>query len=162
MARTAGVFLQGRTGPYFQDFNDNLIEDLLARYPNLVRGIGLAVLLLSHVVESRAAAHPHSPALRRTTLLKAAHSPTRSHCVQLRRQHHAQAGLLLLTLSFGFAPPARVSAVAAQVSLEMETFHLLDLARCSEGNSLQAAAFCIAAAERYSNKCVAWVVCWLV
>lgn len=39
-----------------------------------------------------------------------------------------------------------------QVSLEMETFHLLDLARCSEGNSLQAAAFCIAAAERYSNK----------
>lgn len=41
---------------------------------------------------------------------------------------------------------------AVQVSLEMETFHLLDLARCSEGNSLQAAAFCIAAAERYSNK----------
>lgn len=64
---------QGRTGPHFQDFNNNLIEDMLARYPNLV-------------------------------------------------------------------------------SLEMETFHLLDLARCSEGNSLQAAAFCIAAAERYSNK----------
>jgi hypothetical protein len=34
----------------------------------------------------------------------------------------------------------------------METFHLLDLARCSDGNSIQAAAFCIAAAERYSNK----------
>lgn len=64
---------QGRTGPHFHDVNDELIEDLLARYPNLV-------------------------------------------------------------------------------SLEMETFHLLDLARCSKGNSIQAAAFCIAAAERYSNK----------
>lgn len=64
---------QGRTGPYFQDVNENLIEDLLAQYPNLV-------------------------------------------------------------------------------SLEMETFHLLDLARCSVGNSIQAAAFCIAAAERYSNR----------
>lgn len=31
------VHAQGRTGPYFQDFNDDLIEDLLARYPNLVR-----------------------------------------------------------------------------------------------------------------------------
>jgi hypothetical protein len=40
-----------------------------------------------------------------------------------------------------------------QVSLEMETFHLLDLARCSDGSSIQAAAFCIAAAERYSNRC---------
>jgi hypothetical protein len=30
---------QGRTGPYFQDFNEGLIEDLLARYPNLVRAI---------------------------------------------------------------------------------------------------------------------------
>jgi uridine phosphorylase len=39
------------------------------------------------------------------------------------------------------------------VSLEMETFHLLDLARCSKG-SIKAAAFCIAAAERYSNR---WV-----
>jgi hypothetical protein len=39
-----------------------------------------------------------------------------------------------------------------QVSLEMETFHLLDLARCSDGSSIQAAAFCIAAAERYSNR----------
>jgi hypothetical protein len=28
---------QGRTGPYFQDFNNDLIEDLLDRYPNLVR-----------------------------------------------------------------------------------------------------------------------------
>ncbi|KAF6266147.1 nucleoside phosphorylase domain-containing protein [Scenedesmus sp. NREL 46B-D3] len=37
------------------------------------------------------------------------------------------------------------------VSLEMETFHLLDLARCSKG-SIKAAAFCIAAAERYSNR----------
>jgi uridine phosphorylase len=40
------------------------------------------------------------------------------------------------------------------VSLEMETFHLLDLARCSRG-SIKAAAFCIAAAERYSNR---WVL----
>lgn len=31
------VLLQGRTGPHFQDFNNELIEDLLARYPNLVR-----------------------------------------------------------------------------------------------------------------------------
>ncbi|WIA16113.1 hypothetical protein OEZ85_012832 [Tetradesmus obliquus] len=37
------------------------------------------------------------------------------------------------------------------VSLEMETFHLLDLARCSRGG-IKAAAFCIAAAERYSNR----------
>lgn len=37
------------------------------------------------------------------------------------------------------------------ISLEMETFHLLDLARCSNG-SIRAAAFCIAAAERYSNR----------
>jgi uridine phosphorylase len=37
------------------------------------------------------------------------------------------------------------------ISLEMETFHLLDLARCSR-NSIKAAAFCIAAAERYSNR----------
>ncbi|KAF8055740.1 purine nucleoside phosphorylase [Scenedesmus sp. PABB004] len=37
------------------------------------------------------------------------------------------------------------------VSLEMETFHLLDLARCSRG-AVRAAAFCIAAAERYSNR----------
>jgi len=44
------------------------------------------------------------------------------------------------------------SLTLLQVSLEMETFHLLDLARCSVGNSIQAAAFCIAAAERYSNR----------
>lgn len=37
------------------------------------------------------------------------------------------------------------------MSLEMETFHLLDLARCSKGG-IKAAAFCIAAAERYSNR----------
>jgi uridine phosphorylase len=37
------------------------------------------------------------------------------------------------------------------ISLEMETFHLLDLARCSNG-SIKASAFCIAAAERYSNR----------
>lgn len=92
-------FLQGRTGPYFQDFNDHLIEDLLARYPNLVRGPGLAVLLLSHVVESRAAAHPH-------TLARTAphHHPAENSArpdpqplrAELRRQHHAPAGLLLL------------------------------------------------------------------
>eukprot|EP00879_Flechtneria_rotunda_P020628 GHRR01021707.1.p1 GENE.GHRR01021707.1~~GHRR01021707.1.p1 ORF type:complete len:312 (+),score=96.98 GHRR01021707.1:257-1192(+) len=40
---------------------------------------------------------------------------------------------------------------AQLVSLEMETFHLLDLARCSRG-SIKAAAFCIGAAERYSNR----------
>lgn len=40
------------------------------------------------------------------------------------------------------------------MSLEMETFHLLDLARCSRG-SIKAAAFCIGAAERYSNR---WAV----
>jgi hypothetical protein len=34
----------------------------------------------------------------------------------------------------------------------METFHLLDLARCSRGGSIRAAAVCIAAAERYSNE----------
>ena len=64
---------QGRLGSHFDDGNDSVITDLLARYPNLV-------------------------------------------------------------------------------SLEMETFHLLDLARCSRG-SIKAAAFCIAAAERYSNRC---------
>lgn len=37
------------------------------------------------------------------------------------------------------------------MSLEMETFHLLDLARCSKG-TIKAAAFHIAAAERYSNR----------
>lgn len=34
------LIVQGRTGPYFQDFNQDLIEDLLARYPNLVSGFG--------------------------------------------------------------------------------------------------------------------------
>lgn len=37
------------------------------------------------------------------------------------------------------------------VSLEMETFQLLDLARCSQG-SIKAASVCIALAERYSNQ----------
>lgn len=46
---------------------------------------------------------------------------------------------------------ALLSRHADAVSLEMETFHLLDLARCSRG-SIRAAAFCIAAAERYSNR----------
>eukprot|EP00198_Chlamydomonas_reinhardtii_P006768 XP_001696104.1 predicted protein [Chlamydomonas reinhardtii] len=36
------------------------------------------------------------------------------------------------------------------VSLEMETFQLLDLARCSRG-SIKAAGMCVALAERYSN-----------
>ncbi len=36
------------------------------------------------------------------------------------------------------------------ISLEMETFQLLDLARCSRG-SVRAMGFCIALAERYSN-----------
>lgn len=40
--------------------------------------------------------------------------------------------------------------LAELISLEMETFHLYDLARCS-GGSVRAAAFCIALAERYSN-----------
>lgn len=72
--------------------------------------------------------------------------------------------MTLLILGLHLLRVSCVGCVAVQVSLEMETFHLLDLARCSEGNSLQAAAFCIAAAERYSNKCVAWVVCccWLL
>ena len=37
------------------------------------------------------------------------------------------------------------------VSLEMETFHLLDLARCSRGG-VKAAGMCLAVAERASNK----------
>lgn len=46
--------------------------------------------------------------------------------------------------------PELVGSHPDLVSLEMETFHLYDLARCSRG-SLKAAAFCIALAERYSN-----------
>jgi uridine phosphorylase len=37
------------------------------------------------------------------------------------------------------------------LSLEMETFHLLDLARCSRG-SVRAAAFAIVLAQRYDNQ----------
>lgn len=50
-----------------------------------------------------------------------------------------------------------IAAHPQLVSLEMETFHLLDLARCSRGG-IKAAAFCIAAAERYSNR---WAGCCL-
>jgi len=38
------------------------------------------------------------------------------------------------------------------VSLEMETFHLLDLARCARANSVRGVGMCIALAERYSNR----------
>jgi uridine phosphorylase len=41
-------------------------------------------------------------------------------------------------------------AAAGAVSLEMETFHLLDLARCSKGG-LRAAALALALAERHTN-----------
>jgi uridine phosphorylase len=41
----------------------------------------------------------------------------------------------------------------SMVSLEMETFHLLDLARCSRGG-VKAAGMCLAVAERASN---AWL-----
>ncbi|KAG2494589.1 hypothetical protein HYH03_007355 [Edaphochlamys debaryana] len=37
------------------------------------------------------------------------------------------------------------------MSLEMETFHLMDLARCSKG-SIRATGICVALAERYSNE----------
>ncbi len=40
------------------------------------------------------------------------------------------------------------------LSLEMETFHLLDLARCS-GGKIKAAAVAIALAERYTNDFIA-------
>jgi hypothetical protein len=46
---------------------------------------------------------------------------------------------------------ALLAAHPAATTLQMETFHLLDLARCSSG-SVRAAAVCIAAAERYSNR----------
>lgn len=47
--------------------------------------------------------------------------------------------------------PEMLARYPSVVSLEMETFHLLDLARCSNG-SVRATAFCIALAERYSNR----------
>ena len=40
------------------------------------------------------------------------------------------------------------------LSLEMETFHLFDLARCSNGK-VKAAAMAIALAERYTNNFIA-------
>ena len=40
------------------------------------------------------------------------------------------------------------------LSLEMETFHLFDLARCS-GGKVKAAAMAIALAERYTNDFIA-------
>ena len=40
------------------------------------------------------------------------------------------------------------------LSLEMETFHLFDLARCS-GGRIKAAAMAIALAERYTNDFIA-------
>ncbi|MCJ1240370.1 hypothetical protein MMC14_008372 [Varicellaria rhodocarpa] len=40
------------------------------------------------------------------------------------------------------------------LSLEMETFHLFDLARCS-GGKIKAAAMAIALAERYTNDFIA-------
>lgn len=50
--------------------------------------------------------------------------------------------------------PLQVPALLARhpdlISLEMETFQLLDLARSSHG-SLRAMGFCIALAERYTN-----------
>jgi hypothetical protein len=51
---------------------------------------------------------------------------------------------------------ALLSQHPALLSLEMETFQLLDLARCS-GGTIKAAAFCIAAAERHSNR---WAQGW--
>ncbi|KAL6753071.1 nucleoside phosphorylase domain-containing protein [Haematococcus lacustris] len=42
------------------------------------------------------------------------------------------------------------------ISLEMETFHLLDLARCSRGGSVKAVGMCIALAERYSNRLMSY------
>ncbi|KAF5834014.1 hypothetical protein DUNSADRAFT_9451 [Dunaliella salina] len=38
------------------------------------------------------------------------------------------------------------------ISLEMETFQLLDLARCAKGSSILGMSMCIALAERYSNR----------
>jgi hypothetical protein len=79
--------LQGRTGPHFQDFNNDLIEDMLARYPNLVRrAVSLRCYCCGHMLWLCARAGAHCAHCGGTTHQQ----PLR---VQLRNNLHA---LLLL------------------------------------------------------------------